>query len=148
MQEPNPPLYCMFMEFPDLKSLNIPARRQRLESIKEEIEEQIYLLEELKEPEILRVEGYEVHQDCAYIVHERVDNILSESMQKLSYPQKISLFYDVFKGIKAIHGHKMVHRGIRPSIIGICEQEAQLRAKITNFSKAKSVNKYDFVQGE
>ena len=57
------------------------------------------------------------------MVHERIDNILSIIVDQLSYPQKISLFYDVVKGVKAIHGRRIVHRGIQPSIIGVCQYQ-------------------------
>ena len=47
-----------------------------------------------------------MHEDCAFIVHERIDNILSQSMLKLNYPQKISLFYDVFRASRSFMGIK------------------------------------------
>ena len=144
MQDPNQPLYCTLIEFPYFPYQSMEIRKQLLEPISEEI----CFYEMLKQPEILRIDGYDVHKDCVCLKHEKINNILPMVVKKLTYPQKISLFYDVVRGIKAIHGKGILHRGIQPSNIGVCEHEHQLQAKIISFQNAIVTNKYGFVEGE
>lgn len=126
-----------------LKILKYPLKREN-RSINERFEREIEALNKAKEMDFSHVmqiknDGFYIHQghqriSYRYYIMEKADgdlgDIILKSENKLTLNQKISLCYDIIRGINELHCIDIYHRDIKPDNIFLVNENGKFIWKV------------------
>ncbi|WCJ44794.1 Protein kinase superfamily protein [Euphorbia peplus] len=109
--------------------------------MKGDVSSEINILKMINHSSIIRLSGFCVHEGNTYLVYEYAENgDLSDKIHTLSWKQRVQIAHDVADALNYLHNYTnppYVHKNLKSSNVLL---DANLRAKISNFGLARSVD--------
>lgn len=119
--------------------------------MKGDVSGEINILQHINHSNIIRLSGFCIHQGNTYLVYEFADNgSLSDWMHSaakntkyesvLSWKERVQIAHDIADALNYLHNFvtpPYIHKNLKSSNVLI---DGQMRAKITNFGLARSVD--------
>jgi serine/threonine protein kinase len=104
------------------------------------LETEAQALQRLRHPHVVEVLGHGAESDAPFIVTELLEGESLRSLmrrrQQLGLAEAIELVQQAADGLAAAHAAGVVHRGVNPSSLFVCESGATARLKVVDFCAA------------